>query len=578
MGQEAKGVINKIIRDVLADHEVRKNLDSEYHILDLSFASISTANTREMRTSRTIGWGSYQKFIRAVRADASSRGCFVPTMEIALEKIATNKGACLVGLFLVCRNFDQARDTISRISGTPGLIDDPSFGQTYRERTLAELQTQYQIPANMSKNLGILKDKAFIQASGKIGQVAAVPDIKDPTKTVTIWFEDPSLGTFSEVAYYASRQDELDDVVSIDNLNPNFTGSQVTAKPPAKDENLIPIVGPREIALYERDGKKYPFVKRNRLSVLDLGHAYMQWDSTGRTPLGEKLAHVAAEGILIGDPRVSATVRAVIDKYQKDLADKHSAVKWTFHNTVPRKGWGETSALNIIKYSGGYVVLTIQHYKQNNALAVHEGRIRREVEEELLNIIRFVPGSNTITQDIVEDVTNLVLGKIGGKPRKLKPHVPISDKVDVDPIVPKASTSKVSGPKKTKKSGSNPKPSPIRLRTNSGRFTSLISLQNLLNQNLHSQIQKNMGTGERTDILNYRTGRLARSASVENMSQSRQGMITAFYSYMRNPYGTFSIGGAQASPASRDPKLLISKSIREIGATMVGNRMRAVLV
>ena len=95
------------------------------------------------------------------------------------------------------------------------------------------------------------------------------------------------------------------------------------------------------------------------------------------------------------------------------------------------------------------------------------------------------------------------------------------------------------------------------MRTTSGQFTSLVSLQNLLNQGLASQIQKNMGKGDRRDILNYRSGRFAESAKVETMSQSREGMITAFY---------------------RDPKLLISKSIREIGATMVGNRMRAVLV
>ena len=117
-----------------------------------------------------------------------------------------------------------------------------------------------------------------------------------------------------------------------------------------------------------------------------------------------------------------------------------------------------------------------------------------------------------------------------------------------------------------------------RLRTQGGQFTSLVSIQNILNQNLHTQIQKNMGTGDRRDILNYRTGRFAESVKVERMSQSREGMITAFYSYMRNPYATFSFGGAQSSPATRDPKLLISRSIREIGATMVGNRMRAVLV
>jgi hypothetical protein len=62
------------------------------------------------------------------------------------------------------------------------------------------------------------------------------------------------------------------------------------------------------------------------------------------------------------------------------------------------------------------------------------------------------------------------------------------------------------------------------------------------------------------------------------MSQSREGMITAFYSYMKNPYQTFEPGYAQGSPKTRDPKLLIAKSIREIAATKVGNRLRAVSV
>lgn len=117
-----------------------------------------------------------------------------------------------------------------------------------------------------------------------------------------------------------------------------------------------------------------------------------------------------------------------------------------------------------------------------------------------------------------------------------------------------------------------------RIRNQQGRFTSLASLQTMLNLALHDQIQKNMGTGSRRDVLNYRTGRFAKSAQVTNMSQSREGMISAYYTYMKNPYATFSEGGAQASPRSRDPKLLISKSIREILSTQVKNRMRAVLV
>lgn len=87
-----------------------------------------------------------------------------------------------------------------------------------------------------------------------------------------------------------------------------------------------------------------------------------------------------------------------------------------------------------------------------------------------------------------------------------------------------------------------------------------------------------MGTGLAKNVLNYRSGRFAESATIDRISTSREGMISVFYNYMRNPYGTFSEGGKQQSPKTRDPKTLISKSIREIGASIVSNRMRAVLV
>jgi hypothetical protein len=110
------------------------------------------------------------------------------------------------------------------------------------------------------------------------------------------------------------------------------------------------------------------------------------------------------------------------------------------------------------------------------------------------------------------------------------------------------------------------------------QIPSLTSLQNLINGNLYEAIKRNMGKGERRDVLNFRTGRFARSAEVTRLTMSREGMITAFYNYMKNPYATFSDGGRQQYPRSRDPKLLISKSIREIAAKEVANRLRAVVV
>ena len=85
-----------------------------------------------------------------------------------------------------------------------------------------------------------------------------------------------------------------------------------------------------------------------------------------------------------------------------------------------------------------------------------------------------------------------------------------------------------------------------------------------------------MGVGNSRDILNYRTGRFAKSAEVQRITRSKEDMLTIFYTYMKYPYATFSAGGEQQYPKSRDPKLLIAKSIREIAGTTVANRMRAV--
>lgn len=105
----------------------------------------------------------------------------------------------------------------------------------------------------------------------------------------------------------------------------------------------------------------------------------------------------------------------------------------------------------------------------------------------------------------------------------------------------------------------------------------LTSLQSIINALLSAQIRKNMGDGTRRDILNYRTGRFADSVRVNRLTQGREGTVTAYYNYMRYPYATFSEGGDQEFPKSRDPKLLISKSIREIMQQQMITKMRAQL-
>lgn len=103
-----------------------------------------------------------------------------------------------------------------------------------------------------------------------------------------------------------------------------------------------------------------------------------------------------------------------------------------------------------------------------------------------------------------------------------------------------------------------------------------ISLQRLLDTSLVQQVKQNMGTGNRRDILNLRSGRFAESVRTTNISEARSGAISVFYTYMKNPYATFSQGGKQQYPRTRDPKLLISKSIRELAQQQMITKLRVI--
>lgn len=199
---------------------------------------------------------------------------------------------------------------------------------------------------------------------------------------------------------------------------------------------------------------------------------------------------------------------------------------------------------------------------------------KREIIKVLTNVIATYPSSPSARKYIVDAITAPLSKKVIGPFKQVKP---VSKTQKPTNIISAKTVKAVTDTKKAKVS-----PAPrINIRTPRVAVKSMTNLTNLLNQLnrlLHDQLKKNMGIGNSVNVLNYRTGRFARSVKIERMSESRQGMITAFYSYMKNPYATFSEGGRQQSPKTRDPKLLISKSIREIAKTMVTNQLRAVNV
>ena len=195
----------------------------------------------------------------------------------------------------------------------------------------------------------------------------------------------------------------------------------------------------------------------------------------------------------------------------------------------------------------------------------------------MLQTLINTPGSPSYIDLIAKDLANMLQGKPKSKTEyKVKQALVAKKTTKVQK--PKSNAEEINKLKAVKSKLKAVKKDTSKIVEQPQVAYSLASLQLLLNMHLQDVISANMGSGSSRDILNYRTGRFAASARVERMSQSREGMITAFYSYMKNPYQTFEPGYRQGSPKTRDPKLLIAKSIRDIAETKVANRMRAVVI
>jgi len=288
-------------------------------------------------------------------------------------------------------------------------------------------------------------------------------------------------------------------------------------------------------------------VSKARISILEIGH-------TGfNTPLIEKLNSVISGS---DDSVLRTSLNSVINR----LGTVQSELKYTFLNTSNNT------------FLGKAVLEVIQPYNLNAKFAKLETALYNEAVRAVAYSLKLenVPGSNTLIQDGIQfGIDKVVSGITGVTRNNIKKHPVVVGKIKLPKISPKVTATSY----KTPVVGVS---TPI--RTTKGNFYSLASLQQLINDSLQNVISANMGSGSSSSTLNYQTGRFAASVNVERMSQSREGMITAFYSYMKNPYQTFEPGYAQGSPKTRDPKLLIAKSIREIAATKVGNRLRAVSV
>lgn len=288
------------------------------------------------------------------------------------------------------------------------------------------------------------------------------------------------------------------------------------------------------------------------------------------SPLLVKIDTVIAELVdqmsKINDPNklaVLANIQQQAEQERKRLLSNHK--KGLKISGYLRKNFGQ---LNEFLISIEAVLVVPQDVYDNKYI---HGRVEADINTLVSKMLNINFSRNFIQEVGARAVIDPLKGLKSTNTVAVKklPDVNLTPKLDIKPAGLIYSSGTTAGTTTIKSSANYRKPEVAGV--------SLTSLQNLINSHLQDVISANMGSGDSSSILNYRTGRFASSVKVERMTQSREGMITAFYSYMQNPYATFSDGGRQSIPKSRDPKLLIAKSIREIAATKVANRMRSVL-
>ena len=305
----------------------------------------------------------------------------------------------------------------------------------------------------------------------------------------------------------------------------------------------------------------------------DIGHVFDPNQDTSVTPLAKKLG-VVLEG-LNQLSSSSFNIPGITDAYAKsnkqNLTKLKQQVDSAFQAFAKRSHYGPRIQATLTKDCSDFLlsvkanIVVIQDRYENQYQ--YGSLVEALAEKEMRDLLATINFSKNMVEEMGTRVAHTMKTGKGTPPTKAKKslaEIQIEQKLQVSSTSPTNTISQISA-------GGNTAGG-----TNAG--ISLVGLQQLINIHLQDVISANMGGGGSRNVLNYRTGRFASTVKVERMSQSRQGMITAFYSYMKNPYATFSDGGAQEQPKARDPKLLIAKSIREIVGQQVASRLRAVVV
>ena len=592
-------ILNKAMQE-----NTRAVLDINVHIADLNKNTLIRANRLDFTSANAATsefTKSYNKFIETVDKTVPSLDNFkkendsLSDVDLAVSivsnpKIRTANIWLKEERLLISSGFSAMSTIRTKIYSDPNLVNDIYFGKTNRVRSIYQqledkgIVVQEGVIPDESTLTALLKNSSSAKGSLYIFPEMTTKNAFGSSINSAAGFKvyelvseksgKKSIGVLRKV-----NNQSFDTVVM---FSQDGTPTFYPAKKYIGFKAAVDSTG--EIQVYPdlNSNKDAVVLDRRLLSVADVGHAYFIDKATGRTPAGVKL-DLPKEilDVFTANSTQLARVNSEIAKLKRRLNRAHGAIDFVFYKDKIQSKLQSSDTNNT--FVDKAIVVTFQDYKINSRLSIIENNIIAKFKEIIAKEILKIPGSNTLGQDLIELYSNRVIKPLlrlnNKETKKLKPTSRVAGKKDVN-ISSNIKQSKGSLQKLSSGSNYNISLPKVQVKTTyiKAGVQNLVNLQNLINQNLVERVKQNMGRGERRDVLNLRTGRFAESVRVERMSQSREGMITAFYSYMKNPYATFSQGGAQDTPKSRDPKLLIARSIREIATQQVANRLRSVSV
>jgi len=308
------------------------------------------------------------------------------------------------------------------------------------------------------------------------------------------------------------------------------------AQIPGKEYIVLKDFG--QVGSFFRAARRYKFLKSG--SVLHRGHVTAVVREAAESAARDSLQNLENAGT---DPRI---LKIIEDRMYAKLEAVQPALNYKLTRHIDNRMFN-----NKLEYT-----IIFPELKKANLGKKEEAALYFAVEEATNQFVELykdklvdLKGSKSIIKATSDTVTEMLIGK-GVKGYK------------------KTDKGRLKGKRTAKRVRTKVAVIP-KLRTKGGQFTSAMNIQAILDQRIKQQVQDNMGEG---GALVNRTGRFAQSVSVEKVMQSRQGVLTAFYTYMKAPYQTFERGYAQGS-LRRDPRKLINRSIREIAMETLNHKL-----